>query len=1260
MWFQRALQTLRDSDNPIHMKLSGDIPLMNSPKKKDVNCGFSADRPSAFQVRWSIIYDPAKRLSINGSVLEIAPGLLMHRARNLCKLSRIMTKDKKSSPAQTNGPTSSDVKLITAIKLDASLYELSSTTTFVDGDSGIQFEYRISMRFLVRFPFWRTRETGLTVLESATRNQTSQLQDDASIRSLEENQTTYLYSAKPTILQFGFHMPCLRHMFTGLNECRTPWSFEGGIRMKRRPQPHSTVYATGVRPEPQITPERSFLWLDESVSFKLQLKVDHLSRSIQKRLQSSLTIMVHISGRRSHGLKGNVLYPVTLHQPSAENWTSFQIHYDLFYSSYRFKLRKRLEFRGRRWGEKAQWLEREFTDRKIRSLNPTSVCRLLLSRLRQPGSIPALVLPLDGMAVRHQKNATAERLRPRPSVRFNIPECHLEADEYYPWYSVSITEGNDVLDFLEEHISWPFSHQRQQGVYLCTAHLGETYVHQEKTQKNRNSIIQEQSLQNEWKHVTSSQNLADLASRGIKELDDLSHWMYGPKLFNEPKIPVSSLTPDRIPHVWYPLGYVNPETRVISGSGATFTCMVNDWRLPKNTPVSIWWERRQDEHNLFRSRNASLFSVKSTDELAIFVYDCVIMSGETIKIKQGNNGNNFLPVIDITETLDGENTGDPVVNAGDNKQLECDLLPLGVVDELHGLWKATVNGDAADIVEVDHTANRAKIRPRNPPGYYTQETSFVVNCVLFASDDTGTIIRQFNRTVTVKSKRQLNHLNCHLYNFRCNSKCDWSILQVNRLDAACDLLAPQRGMRTVADEIPMPFRRSDFEQAHHLDTGRACELPRHLKIRAYCPPLCCTNKSGNVKRSIYTQTSVFPHPVGRETNAYFSLPFAESDVSGVLFVPPDGILHVGSPDEIQCILDGDQSVSKKGHFILTDMRSRDDLLSTDNRSTPVRIRPPAGETTYPKHGSTVVRCTWEHTNTGDRFERDLTVRILPANLTGTLDRENTDDPVLDVGDNKQLECDLLPLGLAAELDGVWKATVNGAAADIVEIDHTANRAKIRPRNPPGYYTQETSFVVNCVLLASDDNETVILQFNRTVTVNRLTRAIPTLRSEWAGLGQTTKSSVLEALFQAVINLQFMPRRKFRLWWIPVMLLWFLILVATVLLIGQLCGSKRDWDFMRADIQNIVHNVQTTPLVTWNPTKPIPPVPVPPRRIQPYNQLFACIKTSLICLLSGGNYGLQSMPEQDPFMVEISDAVYRSSLTKESRDLMSTDKLSEVD
>ncbi|GAA54736.1 wiskott-Aldrich syndrome protein family member 1 [Clonorchis sinensis] len=60
-------------------------------------------------------------------------------------------------------------------------------------------------------------------------------------------------------------------------------------------------------------------------------------------------------------------------------------------------------------GEMAQVVEREFSDREVRSSNPTSASRLPLSGLGQPGSIPALVLPSGGMAVRHRKNATDER-----------------------------------------------------------------------------------------------------------------------------------------------------------------------------------------------------------------------------------------------------------------------------------------------------------------------------------------------------------------------------------------------------------------------------------------------------------------------------------------------------------------------------------------------------------------------------------------------------------------------------------------------------------------------------------------------------------------------------------------------------------------------------------------------------------------------------------------------------------------------------------
>ncbi|KAG5452035.1 hypothetical protein CSKR_110643 [Clonorchis sinensis] len=73
----------------------------------------------------------------------------------------------------------------------------------------------------------------------------------------------------------------------------------------------------------------------------------------------------------------------------------------------------------RRWSRLKEWqqdllrqpqrLERERTDRKVRGSNPTSASRLPLSRLGQPGSIPALVLPSGGMAARHRKGATAER-----------------------------------------------------------------------------------------------------------------------------------------------------------------------------------------------------------------------------------------------------------------------------------------------------------------------------------------------------------------------------------------------------------------------------------------------------------------------------------------------------------------------------------------------------------------------------------------------------------------------------------------------------------------------------------------------------------------------------------------------------------------------------------------------------------------------------------------------------------------------------------
>ncbi|KER28386.1 hypothetical protein T265_04769 [Opisthorchis viverrini] len=56
-----------------------------------------------------------------------------------------------------------------------------------------------------------------------------------------------------------------------------------------------------------------------------------------------------------------------------------------------------------------RWLERGFTNRKVRGLNPTYAPQLFLSGLGQPGGIPALVLPSGSMAARHRKGVTDEQ-----------------------------------------------------------------------------------------------------------------------------------------------------------------------------------------------------------------------------------------------------------------------------------------------------------------------------------------------------------------------------------------------------------------------------------------------------------------------------------------------------------------------------------------------------------------------------------------------------------------------------------------------------------------------------------------------------------------------------------------------------------------------------------------------------------------------------------------------------------------------------------
>lgn len=108
-------------------------------------------------------------------------------------------------------------------------------------------------------------------------------------------------------------------------------------------------------------------------------------------------------------------------------------------------------------------------------------------------------------------------------------------------------------------------------------------------------------------------------------------------------------------------------------------------------------------------------------------------------------------------------------------------------------------------------------------------------------------------------------------------------------------------------------------------------------------------------------------------------------------------------------------------------------------------------------------------------------------MEGTLNGSNTDDPTLTVGDDDVLKCDLIPLGLAANLSGEWHAFVDGQAAEIVSINVTGGHAFVVPPTPPGHYAKPGSVVVRCVFQTPEGD--VLFESNHTVTVTgELTRS----------------------------------------------------------------------------------------------------------------------------------------------------------------------------
>ncbi|CAH8821499.1 unnamed protein product, partial [Trichobilharzia szidati] len=52
------------------------------------------------------------------------------------------------------------------------------------------------------------------------------------------------------------------------------------------------------------------------------------------------------------------------------------------------------------------------------------------------------------------------------------------------WSTVSLIDGYDVSDIFSEQITWPYSMERNKGIYQCVHHLKEAKLHAKFTRQN--------------------------------------------------------------------------------------------------------------------------------------------------------------------------------------------------------------------------------------------------------------------------------------------------------------------------------------------------------------------------------------------------------------------------------------------------------------------------------------------------------------------------------------------------------------------------------------------------------------------------------------------------------------------------------------------------------------------------------------------------------------------------------------------------------
>ncbi|CAH8863429.1 unnamed protein product [Trichobilharzia szidati] len=720
------------------------------------------------------------------------------------------------------------------------------------------------------------------------------------------------------------------------------------------------------------------------------------------------------------------------------------------------------------------------------------------NRNQMDKSIEKIVLHLELFESSYVASTEHEiRIIDRPKMLFPASgKCSI-GKQFSPnsWSTVSLIDGYDVSDIFSEQITWPYSMERNKGIYQCVHHLKEAKLHTKFTRQNsyaphiKISIVP--NLQ--WINTIQLPNFQCI----------LDNWMYSTvnnysiyfiriedtyKLFN---IQGNQLIPRNLSTSTVTILYecileINEQVyreslNLIYESPLEIRPKVYMVQLETNT--SVIYHLYVSNNETVKPVNWSYTILQVTPDLDAYInqigFDGQLMITPLFRqyrkpgslmlqvwikstYKEGFietvQNVHFRVLVDTIGTLNGNDGEDIEVFAGSDKIFRCGYLP---PTDFPGVWSAKILNGPKDIVkfETNQQGQRTEVFIKPPTKYpvYITGGKIIIECT-FTDPASGQKIFSFNKTFSILDNAigTLNGLDDKEIIISVGSNETFS----------CGML-PYQSEDAIKGYWTARIVDGDTNDLIYLE-----EVSKHILIK---PP---------VRQPFYMFGGyakiecVFRYTSNKQIVFEFNKTITiTGSINGTLngIDDKDVKLIIGTNKTLRCGLlpasFESRLVAKWTGKIISGPK---DLvaINIDKENGQTYIQPLAKHGVYLKEGEFIFQCILQHARKQNYiiYGFNRTVTITSCDYRGTLNGiDDSSHIILPLGSSKQLNCSLLPGSVDTQVNGYWNGSLSDGLHEILSLSHQNGQVFIDPPNGSTVYDNQGQVRLTCSFIAKSNN-----------------------------------------------------------------------------------------------------------------------------------------------------------------------------------------------